>query len=146
MGKIKSFFEGLFKKKPTDFEVLFELATGGKADAQFELGLCYDEGKGVAENKYEAFKWFKKAADQGHARAQNAVGLCYEYGDGVTKNMNEAIRWYKISIDNGCTKAMISLAGVYLNDGETDKAWVLIDRAARLGNEDAKNIKKRMGR
>ena len=146
MGKIKSFFAGIFKKKPSEFELLLEAASGGKADAQFELALCYDEGKGVEEDKYKAFKWFKKAADQGHARAQNAVGLCYEYGDGVEKNMNEAIRWYKISIENGCTKAMLSMAGVYANKGENDKAWVLIDRAASMGNEDAKRIQKQMGR
>ena len=42
-------------------------AEQGDPDAQFHLGLCYDEGCGVPENKAEAIKWFQKAAEQGHA-------------------------------------------------------------------------------
>lgn len=137
---------GDYDQTKTNFQSLLSLARNGNVDAQFEVGLCYDEGNGVSVNKYEAFKWFKEAALRGHARAQNAVGICYEYGEGVGINKNEAIRWYEMSIKNGCTKGMMSLAGIYLNDGNEDGAWVLIKCAAQMGNKDAQDIMRRFGR
>ena len=40
------------------------------AAAQYVLGLCYAEGRGVPQDDTEAVKWFRKAADQGSAAAQ----------------------------------------------------------------------------
>jgi TPR repeat protein len=44
-------------------------ADQGNADAQFYLGLLYDNGKGVPQDYAEAVKWLRKAADQGLADA-----------------------------------------------------------------------------
>ena len=52
-------------------------AEQGHADAQNNLGLCYQYGKGVAKDYAEAVKWYRKAAEQGHARAQCNLGYCY---------------------------------------------------------------------
>ncbi len=41
----------------------------GDADAQYNLGVCYDNGDGVAVDKVEAFKWNKLAAEAGHVQA-----------------------------------------------------------------------------
>ena len=35
--------------------------------AQLNLGVCYDNGIGVAKDFEEAVKWYRQAADQGHA-------------------------------------------------------------------------------
>jgi TPR repeat protein len=35
-------------------------------DAQFEVGRCYQDGKGVSADLVEAFKWFDLAAKKGH--------------------------------------------------------------------------------
>ena len=40
-------------------------AEQGYPDAQFALGVAYEEGGGVEQNSVEAFKWFHEAADQG---------------------------------------------------------------------------------
>ena len=45
-----------------------KLLIKGHAKAQSNLGVMYDNGKGVPENDAEAVKWYRKAADQGHAR------------------------------------------------------------------------------
>ncbi len=37
---------------------------------QFEIGLCYLRGDGVAQNGQEADKWLHRAAEQGHEEAQ----------------------------------------------------------------------------
>jgi len=38
--------------------------------AQFELGNCYENGRGVAKDEAQAVIWYQKAADQGHVDAK----------------------------------------------------------------------------
>ena len=42
------------------------------ADAQYNLGVCYDSGEGVAKDEIEAYKWWLLAAGNGndHANVQ----------------------------------------------------------------------------
>ena len=40
------------------------LAENGDADAQYNLGICYAKGRGVASNYCYATEWLKKAAKQ----------------------------------------------------------------------------------
>mmetsp|Transcript_42301 Transcript_42301/g.103306 ORF Transcript_42301/g.103306 Transcript_42301/m.103306 type:complete len:573 (-) Transcript_42301:125-1843(-) len=71
-------------------------ADQGDADAQYNLAVCYDEGKGVAQDLKEAAKWFQKAADQGDGDAQFSLGVCYHEGKGVAKDDAKAIElWTK---------------------------------------------------
>ena len=39
--------------------------------AQYNLGICYERGDGVAEDWVEAYKWRLLAARQGHEGAKN---------------------------------------------------------------------------
>ena len=50
------------------------LATKGHAFAQYEIGLMYLHGHGVANSLTEAKKWFRKAALQGHPGAKTELG------------------------------------------------------------------------
>jgi len=45
-------------------------ATGGNAEAQFAMGERYRLGQEVAQNWFEACRWYQMAAEQGHAQAQ----------------------------------------------------------------------------
>ena len=56
------------------------------AEAQYNLGVCYDEGEGVAKDQVEAVKWYRKAAEQNFAAAQYNLGVCYAKGEGVAKD------------------------------------------------------------
>ena len=49
------------------------LAEQGDADAQYTLGVMYDNGDGVPQNYKTALKWYTLAAEQGYARAQRQV-------------------------------------------------------------------------
>ena len=53
-------------------------AKQGNAQAQFNLGVCYDQGKGIAKNYQEAAKWYRQAAEQGFALAQYNMGVYNE--------------------------------------------------------------------
>ena len=43
------------------------------ADAQYELGYCYENGKGIKSDLTKAIYWYQKAANQGHINAQKAL-------------------------------------------------------------------------
>ena len=58
---------------PKAFKVWKNLAEQGNAAAQYNLGLMYLEGKGVAQNDAQAAIWTRKAAEQGHPGAQKTL-------------------------------------------------------------------------
>jgi len=75
-------------------------------DAQYLLGLCYTEGKGVPKDDAEAVKWYRMAAEQGHAQAQNNLGACYARGEGVPKDAVTAYMWLNLASAQGHPIAM----------------------------------------
>jgi hypothetical protein len=48
-------------------------AEQGYADGQFNLGWCYENGRGVPRDLDEARRWYRKAAAQGHADARKRL-------------------------------------------------------------------------
>ena len=91
------------------------LADQGHADAQFNLGAMYREGRGVLIDYAEAMKWFRLAADQGHGRAQTTVGNMYREGWGVPRDCAEAVRWYRLAAEQRESYAQSNLSSVYFN-------------------------------
>ena len=73
----------------------------GLALAQYNLGVCYDRGDGVAEDHVEAVKWYRKAAEHNDAEAQYNLGICYERGDGVAEDWVEAYKWLLLAARQG---------------------------------------------
>ena len=53
-------------------------AEQGNAEAQFNLGLMYFNGRGVAQDYKVAAQWYRRAAEQGHAEGQTALGAMYK--------------------------------------------------------------------
>jgi TPR repeat protein len=49
------------------------IAESGQPEAQFLMGLAYENGWGVAKDFPIAQEWYKKAAIQGHSKAQAAL-------------------------------------------------------------------------
>ena len=61
----------------SDFRQTLQLAEQGNADAQYNLGVMYDNGQGVRQDYAEAARWYRKAAEQGNAKAQYNLGSMY---------------------------------------------------------------------
>ena len=56
--------------------VLPRLAAGqGHAVAQYNLGVMYENGRGVRQDYVEAIKWYRLAADQGQAEAITSLPI-----------------------------------------------------------------------
>ena len=63
------------KDYPEALRWYHEAAEQGHAGAQNNLGLMYDEGRGVTQDYAEAVHWYCKAAEQGVVLAQFNLGL-----------------------------------------------------------------------
>ena len=73
------------------------LAEQGVARAQNNLGVMYENGKGVPVNSTEALKWYRLAAEQGYAGAQNNLGLIYAIGRLVPRDPVRAYMWFSLA-------------------------------------------------
>lgn len=91
-----------------DFHTTSALANQGNASAQFNLGVMYDEGNGVAQDTAKAFEWYQKAAEQGNASAQFNIGWMYEHTDGVSQDSVKAVEWYRKAANQDYNQAMSS--------------------------------------
>ena len=72
-------------------------AEAGQAEAQFDLGVLYAQGKGVQRDLTMAERWYRKAAEQGNAEAQFALGQMYSRGWGVPRDEADALRWFQMA-------------------------------------------------
>lgn len=90
------------------------LAESGHAVAQFNLGLMYAKGRGVAQNEKEAVRWYRRAAEQGHVDAQNNLGFMYATGRGVEINHAEAVMWLRRAAEQGDADAQYNLGVMYM--------------------------------
>ncbi len=120
---------------------LLDRAQKGDAQAQFELGVCYDFGYGVYKNEVEAVVWYYLAAVLGHVEAQYFLGTCYDDGRGVDPDPKEAYSWYKRAAQKGHPGAQFNLGVSYFNGEGVARnvveayAWLLI--SATYGDPDA---------
>src|SRR6478752_1940110 len=57
-------------------------ANQGIQEAQFNLAILYESGRGVKQDYAKASQLYTLAADQGHKNAQLNLGLCYAKGQG----------------------------------------------------------------
>ncbi len=73
--------------------------------AQYNLGVMYADGRGVAKDAQQAVVWYRKAADQGDADAQNNLGVMYANGAGVPKDAQQAYFWWLLSSAQGETSS-----------------------------------------
>ena len=112
---LKAKAKKLAEDQKEEFNEIKAKAEEGDAEAQFQLGLLYDTGRGVRQNPAKAIRWYRAAADQGHAAAQNNLGLLYDYGRGISQDAAEAMRWYRSAADQGFAVAQYNLGFMYAN-------------------------------
>jgi TPR repeat protein len=112
----------------------------------FNLGLCFQHGKGVRKDYPQALSCFQKAAVEELAVAVCHLGSLYEAGDIVRRDRSAAVRHYLLAAGLGSADAMYNL-GVYYerveqhlgrvseNAERTSEHWLTY--AARFGQSEA---------
>src|SRR5207302_6770489 len=81
--------------KQNDFILLSSQAQSGDREAQFWLGLIYEQG-----DRQQAESWFLKSAEESYAPAQRALGLLYSNTDRA-----KAVMWTLRAAEQGNTEA-----------------------------------------
>lgn len=149
-------------------------AEQGDIDGQLNAARMYEEGNGIKQNLKEAFNWYLRAAEQRNDDAQYCLGQFYYEGKGIDINKYEAFEWFKKAADNGNIFAgfdledyyditeesdeakindvraslLLELGNKYFNgidaDKDLQKATAYYQRAAALGNEEAKTLLKKL--
>lgn len=90
-------------------------AEQGDAQAQFNLGVAYDNGEGVPQDVQRAAAWTRKAAEQGHANAQYNLGVSYENTAKACQRRSPSSGLYRKAAEQGNTLAQYNLGVIYSN-------------------------------
>ena len=119
---------------------LLQEASNGNPYAQYNLGFCYTDGRGVPHDPVKAVQLYELAAAQGHEGARVNLGISYERGDGVEKDPVMAVACFKGAYTH--PHALHSYArclkyGVGI-DKNLDLAHFYYKQAADLGHLGAK--------
>ncbi|MGC1497775.1 MAG: SEL1-like repeat protein [Sulfitobacter sp.] len=98
-------------------ELLSSAAARGHPEAQYYLGLLYQNGTGVEQDAVQAFNWFLAASEAGNASAQFELSRALVKGVGTPQNQSEALRWLEEAAGRGQVDAQYYL-GQTIEAGE----------------------------
>jgi TPR repeat protein len=114
------------------------------AEAQYQLGKCYELGSGVVRDHANAVRWYSIAAEQGHVEAKFSLGRCYFYSIGADKDLVKALELFAEAAEQGHAQAQFELGICYIKGIGLKKdkkiAKMLFGLAAKQGNESAKQV------
>jgi TPR repeat protein len=119
-------------------------AEQGDAEAQYNIGVMYSDGRGVPQDETQATAWFRKAAEQGHTDAQFCLGVMYENGLGVPRDNAQAVVWYCRAAEHGDADALFELGVMYaFGQGVPQNfveafMWMHLATCRATGREDKK--------
>lgn len=119
-------------------------AEQGIPDAQYNVGMCYEEGKGVEKNVDEAARWYLMAAEKGNIDAQVRLGVIYSNKVFFThdeKEYLEAAKWYLLAAEQGNIYAQREIGEMYYKgegvSKDYSKAIIWFRKAADQGDARA---------
>jgi TPR repeat protein len=101
-GGYQSYLKGDYQDAYKEWMPLAEL---GDAEAQYNIGVLFDEGAGVDQDLVAAADWYRRAGEQGFMDAQTNLGIMYYHGQGVDRNHQEASKWFRMAADQGDPEA-----------------------------------------
>lgn len=131
------------KPNPMSKEVklYMELAQKGFDEAQYNLGVCYEQGDGIAQDFEQAVYWYKEAANQGYARAQYNLGICLYNGYGTAIDYAQAVKLFRLAAEQGHMNAQYSMGVCYYNgegvEEDVSEAMEWLRKAAKQGHPGA---------
>ena len=114
--------------------LLKQAAELGNAEAQYNLGYCYQDGVEVPKNDSIANTWLLKSAKQGWLNAQFKIAYSYAVGRGTTKDNEQAFYWVLQCAKQGDPECMFNVVSCYKDGiGVTKNIDSLLVWATRLG-------------
>ena len=126
------------------FLILFSIAAHAQVYDTVEGKKYFDKAQKLSGSYSKQAKLYSKASDLGYVAANAPLDNIYQWGYGVDRDFSKRILYMKRSAEAGDTKAMLTVAGIYLGDEiysyplkNTDSAIHWYEKAAKSGNIDA---------
>jgi TPR repeat protein len=121
------------------FRKLSSLAATGSPEAQYHLGMLYNNGVGTAQNAQSAFEWFEKSALAGEPLASYKVGCYYagQFPGVVPLDPGKALEWKLVAAGAGYSVAQYEVAIAYRESGNLEEAARWWEEAASQGHVSA---------
>lgn len=130
---------------PEDLRLLQAAADADSPDAQYFLGLLYEEGNnalGISPDEDIAIRWLYLSAIKGHREAQFSLAyrmhsqLLFVWPTPAYFSSDEVIRWYKAAAAQGHAEAAFQLHlefSAELEPGDDEQARHWLGVAVSLG-------------
>lgn len=139
------------KAYAVDFDRLLPLAEAGNTQAQNDVGLMYEYGRGVDRDPAKAYYWYQQAAAQDDVAGWHNLGRSYNFGIGTEQNFERAEALYLQAVERGHTAALFYLGTLYATDHGSDTsyssdiiAYAWLKTAADTGDKTARPIAERL--
>jgi TPR repeat protein len=121
------------------FNAMVALANKGDAEAQYHVGMMYNNGIGTQQNPRQAFEWFQKSAASNDPLGAYKLG-CYYDGQGagiVALDANEALKYKLVAAKAGYALAQHDVAIHYAKQENFEEAVKWWKQASDQGYPDA---------
>jgi len=102
------------------------LAAQGEPEAAYQLGVRYENGDGVRQDRLRALANFRKAADKGHREACRKLADIYEAGKWVSKDKILAAKYRAVAVGQSGDIAVLS-AKEQMEKDNVDEIEVALD-------------------
>lgn len=107
----------MLQKYDEAFKFFEKAANAGHPGAQYNLGMCYYEGKGTKQDYKKAVKWLEMAGESDVKDAQYNLAAMYRNGIGVEKDLKKADYWeQKYNVGRGSLTGSRPLAERVYNE------------------------------
>jgi TPR repeat protein len=121
------------------FNAMVALANKGDAEAQYHVGMMYNNGIGTQRDPRQAFEGFQKAAAANDPLGAYKLG-CYYDGQGagvVAQDANEALKYKLVAAKAGYSLAQHDVALLYGRQDNAEEAVKWLKMAADQGDPAA---------
>lgn len=119
------------------FDKIKKIAESGNVEAQYHLGMFYNNGIGHSKDQNEAFKWFHKSADKGDPLAAFKLG-CYYGGQAsssvIVTDEKKSLKYNIISAKAGYSLAQQEVALYFFSKSNGKEAIKYAKMAADQGD------------
>ena len=120
-------------------KAMVALANKGDAEAQYHVGMMYNNGIGTLRDLKQAFEWFQKSAASNDPLGAYKLG-CYYDGQGadvVASDATEALKYKLVAAKAGYALAQHDVANHYARQGNPEEALKWWKMAGDQGYPDA---------
>ena len=100
---------------PTRFNMVYQYAERGNADAQFTIGRFYFESEHLPNALDQARYWLTRSAEQQHAQAMLQLAGLFELARAAFQDSAKAFKWYLRSAQLGLPAAQSQVGYFYLS-------------------------------